>query len=190
MHTVIFIAVVESFPNFSIGNNFEFAFSLTVNKSSSTLGWCSLSMSGAQPGLVPSDACHVAGEQWFRGGAEWNQEPAREAGVHHEAGDKPVCAADWAQRTGISCDSQLTPSFCNTPSSFSVCVFLDSTLTATNIKLQFLHFVLFTSSFLTCLCLHTIEKSGGKRYVSHMLASLQSCENRKLSQDSVLWKSK
>lgn len=142
-------------------------------------------MPGAQPGLVPSDACHVTGEQWFGGGAEWNQEPAREAGVNHEAGDKPVCTADWAQRTGISCDSQLTPSFCNTPSSFSVCVFFF-------LIQSFLQPIL-NSSFYTLYCLHlhfwlafvcTLLRNQGENVISHMLACLQSCENRKLSQDS------
>lgn len=56
---------------------------------------------GAQPGLVPTDACHVPGEQWWGGGTKWDQEPAGEAGVDHEAGGQPVWAADGAQGAGM-----------------------------------------------------------------------------------------
>lgn len=55
---------------------------------------------GTQPGLVPTDACHVPSEQWRGGGTKWDQEPAGEAGVDHEAGGQPVWAADRAQGTG------------------------------------------------------------------------------------------
>lgn len=56
--------------------------------------------SGAQSGLVPTDACHVSGEQRRRRGAEWNPEPAGEVGVDHEAGGQPVWAAEWAEGAG------------------------------------------------------------------------------------------
>lgn len=59
---------------------------------------------GAQPGLVSTDACHVTGEQRCRRRTERDQEPAGEAGVHHEAGGQPVRAADGAQGAGASCD--------------------------------------------------------------------------------------
>lgn len=53
---------------------------------------------GPQPGLVPSDAGHVPGEQRCGRGAERDPQPAGEAGVHHEAGVQPVRTADGAQR--------------------------------------------------------------------------------------------
>lgn len=62
---------------------------------------CSV-LSGPQPGLVPTDAGHVAGEQRCRRGAERDQEPAGEAGVHHEAGVQPVRPADRAEGAGGS----------------------------------------------------------------------------------------
>lgn len=51
--------------------------------------------------MVPTDAGHVLGQQRRRRGAERDQKPAGEAGVHHEAGVQPVRAADGAQRTGL-----------------------------------------------------------------------------------------
>ena len=55
---------------------------------------------GPQPGLVPSDAGHVAGQQRRGRRAERDPEPSGEAGVHHEAGVQPVGSADGAQRAG------------------------------------------------------------------------------------------
>ena len=63
---------------------------------------------GPQPGLVPSDAGHVPGEQRCGRGAERDPQPAGEAGVHHEAGVQPVRTADGAQRAGgFSCNKKL-----------------------------------------------------------------------------------
>jgi len=61
-----------------------------------------LSVTGPQPGLVPQDEGHVPGEQRRRRGTERDQEPAGEAGVHHEAGVQPVGPADGAQGAGES----------------------------------------------------------------------------------------
>lgn len=55
---------------------------------------------GAQPGLVSTHAGHVAGQQRRGRRAERDQEPAGEAGVHHEAGVQPVGPADRAQGAG------------------------------------------------------------------------------------------
>lgn len=60
---------------------------------------------GAQSGLVPTDARHVPGEQRRGRGAERDQEPAGEAGVHHEAGGQPVWTAERAQGAGASSSS-------------------------------------------------------------------------------------
>lgn len=59
-------------------------------------------LSGAEPGLVPPDASHVAGEQRRRRGAERDEEPAGQTGVHHEAGVQPVGPADRAEGAGGS----------------------------------------------------------------------------------------
>lgn len=59
-------------------------------------------LSGAKPGLVPTDASHVAGQQRRRRRAERDQKPAGETGVHHEAGVQPVGPADRAEGTGGS----------------------------------------------------------------------------------------
>lgn len=59
-------------------------------------------LSGAKPGLVPADASHVAGQQRRRRGAERDQKPAGEAGVHHETGVQPVGPADRAEGSGGS----------------------------------------------------------------------------------------
>lgn len=59
-------------------------------------------LSGAKPGLVPTDASHVAGQQRRRRGAERDQKPAGETGVHHETGVQPVGPADRAEGSGGS----------------------------------------------------------------------------------------
>lgn len=59
-------------------------------------------LSGAEPGLVPPDASHVAGQQRRGRGAERDEEPAGQTGVHHEAGVQPVRPADRAEGAGGS----------------------------------------------------------------------------------------
>lgn len=59
-------------------------------------------LTGTQPGLVSPDEGHVVGQQRCGRGAERDQEPAGEAGVHHETGVQPVRPADRAKRTGWS----------------------------------------------------------------------------------------
>lgn len=66
------------------------------------IGAAHVVLSGAKPGLVPADASHVAGQQRRRRGAERDQKPAGETGVHHETGVQPVGPADRAEGTGGS----------------------------------------------------------------------------------------
>lgn len=61
----------------------------------------SSSASEQQPGLVSTDAGDVSGGNWWRRGAERDEDVTGQTGSDDEGGDDPDHSADGAERAGI-----------------------------------------------------------------------------------------